>query len=179
MWRCNLGWLAEPGVEEGQLVRKGDRLLVINSDRGSTGGGDVAGRGLGALAVRQQLTEAQVAMADERAGAERGRLTAVIASAEQQALSLRDQIGAAGTGGGVEPANVRSGHGRGRTRALSARSSWSVDGRLTVVAAEPRQAFSQRLTVRSSDAQQSRDQLASVAIDARRASRRSATTCKR
>ena len=159
------GIVSELPVQEGQLVRKGDRLLVINSDRGSTGGGDVAGRGLGALAARQQLTEAQVAMAGGRATAERGRLATIITSAEQQAMSLRDQIAlqeqvvvsnqqmfdqvlAVVERGFVSKVEME----RRRQTLLSSRQSL---GNLR-----------QQLTARTSDAQQARAQLASVAIEA-------------
>lgn len=86
------GVVSELPVQEGQLVRKGERLLVINSDREAAGGGDVAGRGLGAVAVRRELAEAQVGMASGVAAAERSRLSTLISSAEQQALELKDQI---------------------------------------------------------------------------------------
>ena len=79
-------------VKEGQLVKKGDRLLVVNSDRTSESGGQIAGRSLGALEARRQLSEAQVALAGNRAESERARLSALISSAELQAISLREQI---------------------------------------------------------------------------------------
>jgi membrane fusion protein len=159
------GVVSQLAVQEGQLVRKGDRLLVINSDRGSTGGGDVAGRALGALAVRQQLTEAQVAMADGRATAERDRLATIITSAEQQALSLRDQIALQEQAVGsnqqmfdqvtavVERGFVSKVELERRRQALLSSQQSLANLR-------------QQLTARTSDAQQARDQLASVAIDA-------------
>jgi membrane fusion protein len=160
------GVVSELAVQEGQLVRKGDRLLVINSDRGSTGGGDVAGRGLGALAVRQQLTEAQVAMADSRATAERGRLATIITSAELQALSLRDQIA-------LQEQVVAS-----NQQMFDQVTAVVKRGFVTKVELERRRQtllssqqslanLRQQLTARTSDAQQARDQLASVAIEAR------------
>ncbi len=79
-------------VDEGQVVKQGDTLLVINSDRQTAAGGDVATRGIGALEVRRQLGEAQVVLAGSRAAAERTRLMAMIASAEDQAASLSEQI---------------------------------------------------------------------------------------
>jgi membrane fusion protein len=86
------GVVAQLAVVEGQRVEKGDRLLVVNSDRESEAGGVIAGRSLGALEIRQQLSEAQIAMAGERAAAERARLEGVISSAEAQARSLAGQI---------------------------------------------------------------------------------------
>lgn len=159
------GVVSELPVQEGQLVRKGDRLLVINSDRGSTGGGDVAGRGLGALAVRQQLTEAQVAMADGKATAERGRLATIITSAEQQALSLRDQIA-------LQEQVVASNQQMfDQVTAVVERGFVSKveleRRRQTLLSSQQSLAnLRQQLTARTSDAQQARDQLASVAIDA-------------
>ena len=79
-------------VVEGQLVEMGDPLVVINSDRISKAGGDIAGRSLDALAVRQQLSEAQIAMAADRAAAERVRLTTIMMSTQAQAQSLNSQI---------------------------------------------------------------------------------------
>lgn len=86
------GVVVDLKVVEGQVVQKGDPLLVINSDRETAAGGDVAGRSLGALEARRQLSEAQVIMAGSRATAERSRLTSAIASAEEQAASLSEQI---------------------------------------------------------------------------------------
>ncbi|RNJ62795.1 MAG: HlyD family efflux transporter periplasmic adaptor subunit [Porphyrobacter sp. IPPAS B-1204] len=159
------GVVSELAVQEGQLVRKGDRLLVINSDRGSTGGGDVAGRGLGALAARQQLTEAQVAMADGRATAERGRLTTIITSAEQQALSLRDQI--------ALQEQVVASNQQMFDQVLAVVERGFVSKvemerrRQTLLSSQQSLAnLRQQLTARTSDAQQARAQLASVAIEA-------------
>jgi len=86
------GVIVELNVSEGQLVSKGTPLLVINSDRETEAGGDVAARSLDALGARRHLTEAQVALAQNRAEAERARLSAVISSAEGQARSLEEQI---------------------------------------------------------------------------------------
>lgn len=79
-------------VVEGQKVEKGDGLLVINSDRQAASGGHVVDRGLGVIEARRQLSQTQLALADNRATAERRRLAAVISSAEQQTASLRAQI---------------------------------------------------------------------------------------
>ncbi|WP_299196491.1 HlyD family efflux transporter periplasmic adaptor subunit [uncultured Erythrobacter sp.] len=86
------GVIVELNVVEGQLVDQGEILLVINSDRQTAAGGDVASRGIGAIEARRQLSEAQVVLAGSRASAERSRLTAMIASAEDQAASLGEQI---------------------------------------------------------------------------------------
>ncbi|WP_162627756.1 HlyD family secretion protein [Erythrobacter sp. KY5] len=79
-------------VAEGQSVKKGDTLLVINSDRETEAGGGIVGKGLGAIEARRELTQAQVVLADSRASVERARLSALVASAEDQARSLAEQI---------------------------------------------------------------------------------------
>ncbi|MGB3471397.1 MAG: HlyD family efflux transporter periplasmic adaptor subunit [Erythrobacter sp.] len=86
------GIVARLAVEEGQVVQKGDPVLVVNSDRETEAGGVVAGRSLGALEVRQQLSEAQIAMASDRAFTERSRLGTIIASNDAQARILGGQI---------------------------------------------------------------------------------------
>lgn len=159
------GVVSELVVQEGQLVRKGDRLVVINSDREAAGGGDVAGRGLNALAVRQQLSEAQVAMAGGRADAERRRLATIIASAEQQAMSLQDQIA-------LQEQVVTS-----NQKMLDQVVAVVDRGFVSKVELERRRqtllssqqtlaSLRQQLTGRMAEAQQARDQLASVSIDA-------------
>ena len=152
-------------VVEGQLVRKGDRLLVINSDREAAGGGDVAGRGLGALAARQQLSEAQVGMASNMAGAERSRLATQISSAEQQAVDLRDQIA-------LQEQLVAS-----NTQMFDQVTAVVERGFVSKVELERRRqallssqqslsSLRQRRTATLGEAQQARDQLASVSINA-------------
>lgn len=86
------GTISELDVQEGQRVKAGDRLLVVNSQRETGTGGDVAGRSLVTVDARRELSEAQVALAESRAIAERSRLDAVISGAESRAASLRDQI---------------------------------------------------------------------------------------
>ena len=159
------GVVSELPVQEGQLVRKGDRLLVINSDREAAGGGDIAGRGLGALASRQQLAEAQVGMASGMAGAERSRLATLISSAEQQALDLKDQIA-------LQEQLVAS-----NTKMFEQVTAVVERGFVTKVELERRRqallssqqtlsSLRQRLTATKGEAQQARDQLASVSINA-------------
>jgi membrane fusion protein len=86
------GVVTELNAKEGQVVKQGDRLAVINLDRSVASGAAVAGRSLDALESRRQLTEQQIGLAQRRAAAERERLNTVIGNAEQQATSLRDQI---------------------------------------------------------------------------------------
>ncbi|MBD2840966.1 HlyD family secretion protein [Erythrobacter rubeus] len=79
-------------VDEGQFVEQGQVLLEINSDRETAAGGEVAGRGIGALTERRALTQAQMSLATSRASAERARLRAVIESASQDTANLAEQI---------------------------------------------------------------------------------------
>jgi len=159
------GVVSELPVQEGQLVRKGDRLLVIDSDREAAGGGDVAGRGLGAVAVRRELAEAQVGMASGVAAAERSRLTTLISSAEQQALELKDQIA-------LQEQLVAS-----NQKMLDQVTAVVERGFVSKVEHERRRqtllssqqtlaSLRQRLTAALGEAQQARDQLATVSINA-------------
>lgn len=159
------GVVSELPVQEGQLVRKGERLLVINSDREAAGGGDVAGRGLGAVAVRQQLAEAQVGMASGVASAERTRLATLISSAEQQALDLKDQIDLQAQ---LVASNMKM---FDQVTAVVERGFVSKveheRRRQTLLASQQTLAsLKQRLTATLGEAQQARDQLASVSINA-------------
>jgi membrane fusion protein len=86
------GVVTELSASEGQLVNKGDKLAVINLDRKGASGEAVAGRSLDALEARRDLTTQQLGLAQRRATAERDRLNTVIGNAEQQAISLREQI---------------------------------------------------------------------------------------
>jgi membrane fusion protein len=86
------GVVTELRAAEGQLVKAGDRLAVINLDRRAAAGETVASRGLDALEARRRLTQSQVGLSSRRTAAETGRLATVIAAAEDQAVSLREQI---------------------------------------------------------------------------------------
>lgn len=86
------GTVASLLVEEGVIVAKGDRLLIIDSDREAAAGGNVAGRNLDSLDARRELSQAQIMLANSRAATERARLLALASSAESQAANLRGQI---------------------------------------------------------------------------------------
>lgn len=86
------GVVTELQATEGQLVKAGDRLAVINLDRRAAAGKTVASRGLEALEARRRLAQSQVGLSSRRAAADTGRLLAAMASAEDQAASLREQI---------------------------------------------------------------------------------------
>lgn len=86
------GVVVDLKVKEGDIVEKGDPLLVIDSDRETVAGGEVAGRSIGAIEQRKQLMQTQMALAGSRAAAERSRLATVISAAEEQVRSLSEQI---------------------------------------------------------------------------------------
>lgn len=86
------GRVSELAIVEGQYVEAGETLLVIDSDRQTSGGNAVASQNLVALGVRRQIAEAQVELAGGRATAERSRLEDVIRSSEEQSASLDQQI---------------------------------------------------------------------------------------
>ncbi len=86
------GVIVDLQVAEGEVVEQGQTLLIIHSDRETAAGGDVAGRSIGALESRKQLTETQVALVGSRAAAERSRLLTLISVAQDQASNLSEQI---------------------------------------------------------------------------------------
>jgi membrane fusion protein len=87
------GVVTELLATEGQRVKQGDRLVVVNLDRKLSGGQAVAGQSLDALEVRRQLTEQQIDLSQRRMLTERQKLYTVIDNALQQSVSLRQQIG--------------------------------------------------------------------------------------
>lgn len=86
------GIVTELHAMEGQLVKAGDRLAVINLDRRAAAGETVASRGLDALEARQRLAQSQVGLSSRRTAVERERLASAISAAEEQAASFREQI---------------------------------------------------------------------------------------
>jgi membrane fusion protein len=86
------GVVTELNANEGQIVKKGDRLAIINLDRQTSSGAAVASRSLDSLKIRSQLATQQIGLAQRRSAAESERLNAVIGNASQQATSLREQI---------------------------------------------------------------------------------------
>lgn len=86
------GIITELHVTEGQLVKKGDKLALVNLDRRSSTGENVVSRGLYALAIRRRLAQDQFGLSSRRTNAQRASLETIVGSAEQQAVSLREQI---------------------------------------------------------------------------------------
>jgi len=79
-------------VTEGQFVDRHTPLLVIDSDREASDGGDVAERNLRVISQRIGLAHDQVKLVSDKARTDRARLLSVMQSAEQSAVSLRKQI---------------------------------------------------------------------------------------
>lgn len=158
------GVVTELAATEGQLVKKGDRLAVINLDRKGSSGEAVAGRSLDALEARRDLTTQQLALAQRRASAERERLNTVIGNAEQQAVSLREQIA-------LQEQVVAS------NQQLFDQISKVVDRgfvskvdyerrRQTLISSQQQLAgLQQQLLSRMSDAEQARSQIASISAE--------------
>ncbi len=86
------GVVTELAAKEGQFVKQGAALAVINLDRRVSSGQVVAGSSLDALEIRLQLTKQQLSLAERRASAERERLNSTIGNSEMQSVSLREQI---------------------------------------------------------------------------------------
>jgi len=159
------GVVARIAVVEGQSVKQGDLLMVINSDREAAAGGVIVGRSLGALEIRQQLSEAQIAMAADRAATERSRLAAVISSAEGQARSLEGQIELQRE---VVAANQRMYDRASQVadRGFISEVDYERRKQALLVARQRLADLEQRQLESRAQAEQARSQLASVAIEA-------------
>jgi membrane fusion protein len=159
------GIVSDLTVVEGQSVKKGDRLLIINSDRQTAAGGDVAGRTLGSLEARRQLTETQVALASNRAASEQARLASIIASAESQSGNLREQIA-------LQEEVVASNQaifdqiGEVVERGFVSKVEYENRRQTLLGTQQSLASLRQRLTAILAEKQQARSQLASAGIDA-------------
>lgn len=79
-------------VEEGQLVKKGERLAVIGLDRHISSDIAVAAKGLESLTARTELGNAQMALLKDSAATGRKRILSTLESALAQATNLEHQI---------------------------------------------------------------------------------------
>jgi membrane fusion protein len=159
------GVVTELHAVEGQLVERGQRLAVINLDRQTQAGGNVARRSLDAVTSRSSLARRQAELALQRAQAERRRLETVIASATEQQTNLTDQIA-------LQEQVVAS------NQRLFDQISTVVDrGFVSRVEFERRRqtllnsqqglaSLRQQLTSRQAEAAQARAQIATISIDA-------------
>ncbi|OJY47465.1 HlyD family secretion protein [Sphingomonas sp. 67-41] len=86
------GVVAELAVREGSVVRRGDRLAVINLDRHAASGGAVLADGIASIGARQSLAREQITLNARRGAADRERLTTAMATASQQARDIEGQI---------------------------------------------------------------------------------------
>lgn len=159
------GTISELTVVEGQVVAKGEHLLVINSDREAAAGGEVAGRSLGTIEERRSLTQAQIAMASSRAASERTRLSSVIRTAQERASSLQNQIALQAE---VVASNQQIFDGLAGVIERGFVSKFEYERRRQTLLNSQQQlaGLKDRLASSLSEAAQARSQLASVSIEA-------------
>jgi membrane fusion protein len=86
------GVVTELLVEDGTLVRKGDRIAVINLDRRASTGGAVAGEGIEAIDSQRAIGQSQIALSGQQLDAERDRLNSIVNAATGQMGNLQGQI---------------------------------------------------------------------------------------
>lgn len=86
------GQIVELNVKEGDLVQYGQRLATIRVEQSNEAGGSAVAESLAALDIQQSLVEQQIALAGQRAAAERSRLTATLSGISQQSIDLKAQI---------------------------------------------------------------------------------------
>lgn len=86
------GLVTELLVEDGTLVRKGDRIAIIDLDRRGTTGGAVVSEGIDAINVQRAINQDQIALSEQQRRAETARLNNVILAARNQTASLQSQI---------------------------------------------------------------------------------------
>jgi membrane fusion protein len=79
-------------VKEGDFVRKGEKIAVVDLDRHASSGTGVIGDSLGAVDARREIGEEQIALSKAREDNERTRLMTAMRTAEDQSASLRGQI---------------------------------------------------------------------------------------
>ena len=86
------GVVANLNVKDGDIVQKGQPLLVVHLGRTSKSGSEITERSLRALSARRALAKDQVNLSFGRAAADKARLASVASAAEQAASDLRKQI---------------------------------------------------------------------------------------
>jgi membrane fusion protein len=79
-------------VREGDVVRAGQRLALIQTEQANGSGGSAIDESLVSLATQRQLTEEQIRVAGRRSDSERARLAASLTGLEQQRSDLAGQI---------------------------------------------------------------------------------------
>jgi len=86
------GQIARLLVKEGDLVRPGQLLAMVQVEAGREAEGSAIGDSLIAVAAQQTLAESQIKLAEQRAKSERAQLAATSAGLAQQRNDLADQI---------------------------------------------------------------------------------------
>lgn len=86
------GQIARLLVKEGDLVRAGQLLAMIQVEQSREAEGSAIGDSLTAVATQRSLAETQVQLAGQRAASERARLSATFAGLAQQRSDLAGQI---------------------------------------------------------------------------------------
>lgn len=158
------GVVTELAAKEGQLVKQGDRLAVINLDRKVATGEAVAGRSLDALEIRRKLTEQQFGLSQRRAFAERERLNTVIGNAELQSVSLREQIA-------LQEQVVASNQqlfdqiSKVVERGFVSKVDYERRRQTLISSQQQLAGLRQQLLTRTADAEQARSQIASIAAE--------------
>ena len=79
-------------VKEGDVVRPGQLLAMIQVEQSREAAGSAIGDSLTAIAAQRKLAESQVQLAGQRAASERARLAATSAGLTQQRSDLAGQI---------------------------------------------------------------------------------------
>lgn len=79
-------------VSEGDVVRAGQPLAVIQTEETNENGGSSIGESLAAIDTQRMLAERQLGLVGRRADSDRARLTAVLSGLTQQRLDLDAQI---------------------------------------------------------------------------------------
>ena len=86
------GMVVELAVREGTLVRKGDRIAVINLDRQSSAGGGHVSNILGIIDRRKDVGTEQDALSGERLSSELARMQSTVDAARDREAILLSQI---------------------------------------------------------------------------------------
>jgi membrane fusion protein len=158
------GIVTELAANEGQFVKQGERIAVVSVDRKVASGAAVASSSLDALDIRRGLTAQQINLSQRRADAERLRLNAAIGNAEQQALSLREQIA-------LQVQVVASNQqlfdqiSKVVERGFVSKVDYERRRQTLISSQQQLAGLNQQLTARTAEADQARAQIASIAAE--------------
>lgn len=79
-------------VKDGEVVKAGQKLALIESEQPSATGARYTADGIDALAVQEQLANQQIGLAGERARSEQARLAATMSGLDTQRSSVGRQL---------------------------------------------------------------------------------------